>query len=163
MRFLLIDRIIELHPGERITTSKCVALSEDYLEDHFPKFPVLPGVLMLEAMTESSAWLVRASEDFAHSIVVLKEARNVTYKSFVSPGQVLTIESKCKEMTNDRSVFAAAAHVDGRQMVKAGLILRHFNLADREAALASVDGDIRNQLRARFALLTMGSVGTDLA
>ena len=163
MKFILVDRISELETGSRVVAHKALSLAEEYLADHFPKFPVLPGVLMLEAMVQASAWLVHASQDFAHSMVVLKEARNVTYKSFVSPGQVLTIESKCKEMTNDRSVFAAAAHVDGRQMVKDGLILRHFNLADREAALASVDGDIRKQLRARFALLTTGSVSTDLA
>ncbi len=91
MHFTLIDRIIELEAGEKIMAIKSLSLAEDYLQDHFPRFPVMPGVLMLESMAQTSAWLVRHTEDFAHSIVVLKEARNVKYADFVEPGQVLTI------------------------------------------------------------------------
>lgn len=163
MKFFLVDRISELETGRRVVAHKALSLAEEYLADHFPKFPVLPGVLMLEAMVQASAWLVRASQGFTQSMVVLKEAKNVTYKSFVTPGQVLTIESRCKEISDDRSVFAASAHVEGREMVKAGLILRHFNLADSEPALSQVDESIRSQLRARFDLLTAGSVSTNLA
>ena len=163
MKFILVDRISELETGSRVVAHKALSLAEEYLSDHFPKFPVLPGVLMLEAMVQASAWLVHATHDFAQSIVVLKEAKNVTYKSFVSPGQVLTIESKCNEMTSERSVFAAGAHVNGREMVKAGLILRHFNLAERDPALKEIDGNIRERLRARFGLLTANSAVSSLA
>ena len=50
MKFVLIDRIVELSRGERIVADKAVTLTEEYLADHFPDFPVLPGVLMLETM-----------------------------------------------------------------------------------------------------------------
>ena len=63
MRFSLIDRIVELEPGERVTATKSLTMAEEYLADHFPHFPVMPGVLMLEAMTQAGAWLVRVSED----------------------------------------------------------------------------------------------------
>ena len=53
MRFTLIDRIVELEQGARITAVKSVSLAEEYLRDHFPRFPVLPGVMMLEAMTQA--------------------------------------------------------------------------------------------------------------
>src|SRR5690349_1993879 len=62
MRFTLIDRIVELEPGARIKAIKALSMAEEYLGDHFPKFPVLPGVLMLEALTQAGAWLVRSSE-----------------------------------------------------------------------------------------------------
>src|SRR6266852_7155216 len=91
MRFTLVDRIVHLEPGAKITTIKTLSLAEEYLADHFPSFPVMPGVLMLEAMTQAGAWLVRVGEDFAHSIVVLKEARNVKYSNFVASGQTLTV------------------------------------------------------------------------
>ena len=91
MRFTLIDRIVELEPGARIKAIKALSMAEEYLGDHFPLFPVLPGVLMLEALTQAGAWLVRSSEDFAHSLVVLKEARNVKYADFVEPGRILTV------------------------------------------------------------------------
>jgi len=77
MYFSLIDKIDSLEPGKRIVATKSLSLAEEYLQDHFPNFPVMPGVLMLEALTQASAWLIRVSEDFSHSIVVLKEARNV--------------------------------------------------------------------------------------
>ncbi len=156
MKYLLVDRISELEPGRRIVAHKALSLAEEYLADHFPAFPVLPGVLMLEAMVQASAWLVHASRDFADSIVVLKEARNVTYKSFVAPGQVLTIESICKEMGEERSVFAAQGHANGREMVKAAITLRHMNLAAADSALAETDANIRTQLRRRFDLLMRG-------
>ncbi|HWB00689.1 MAG TPA: beta-hydroxyacyl-ACP dehydratase, partial [Pirellulales bacterium] len=69
MRFTFVDKVIELQPGSSITTIKTLSLAEEYLADHFPRFPVMPGVLMLESMTHAGAWLVRASDDFAHSMV----------------------------------------------------------------------------------------------
>ena len=74
MRFSLVDRITELSEGKHITAIKVLTLAEEYLADHFPRFPVMPGVMMLEAMYQASAWLIRKSEDFAHTMVVLREA-----------------------------------------------------------------------------------------
>jgi len=79
MRFTLLDRITSLEPGAKITAVKNLTMAEEYLGDHFPQFPVMPGVLMLEAMLEAGAWLVRAGEDFAHSMVMLRKANNVKY------------------------------------------------------------------------------------
>src|SRR5882672_2204079 len=93
MRFTLVDRIVLLQPGARITTVKTLSLSEEYLADHFPRFPVMPGVLMLEAMTQAGAWLIRVSEGFAHSMITLKQARNVRFKNFIAPGQVLMVSA----------------------------------------------------------------------
>ena len=77
MRFTLLDRVVAIEPGKSITAIKTLTLSEEYLADHFPRFPVMPGVLMLEAMTQAAAWTIRLGEDFAHSIVVLRSAKNV--------------------------------------------------------------------------------------
>jgi len=79
MKFGLIDRIVELEPGRRIVALKAVSLAEEYLADHFPTFPVLPGVLMLEALVEAGAWLVRETQDFNRSVILLHSAKNVTY------------------------------------------------------------------------------------
>jgi 3-hydroxyacyl-[acyl-carrier-protein] dehydratase len=156
VKFVLIDRIGELERGRRIVAHKALSLAEEYLGDHFPAFPVLPGVLMLEAMVQASAWVVRDALDFAPSLVLLKEARNVTYKSFVAPGQVLTIESNCKELAAEQSVFTASGTVDGREIVKGRLTLRHFNVADSDPGLAEIDDRIRACMRTRFDLLRVG-------
>jgi 3-hydroxyacyl-[acyl-carrier-protein] dehydratase len=156
VKFILVDRISELERGRRIVAHKALSLAEEYLGDHFPAFPVLPGVLMLEALVQASAWVVRDALDFAPSLVLLKEARNVRYRSFVAPGQVLTIESSCKELAAEQSIFAACGTVNGREIVKAKLTLRHFNVADRNPRLAGVDEGIRACMRKRFDLLRVG-------
>jgi len=153
MRFTLVDKIVELVPGERITAVKSLTLAEEYLGDHFPRFPVLPGVLMLEALTQASAWLVRASEDFAHSVVVLKEARNVKYADFVEPGRTLTLVAEILEQDAHETKLKAVGTVDGRQAVAARLVIERYNQADRYPFRAGVDGHLRRKMRTLFATL----------
>lgn len=153
MKFLLVDRISQIVPGQRIVAHKALSLAEEYLADHFPRFPVLPGVLMLEALVQASAWLVRVTQDFAFSLVLLKEARNVTYKSFVLPGQVLTVEAQCRELGERESLFSAAGQVQGQPMLKAQLTLRHLNLAETDAAWKPVDDRLRAHWKALYGLI----------
>lgn len=153
MKFVLVDRICELEIGKRIVTQKSVTLAEEYLADHFPRFPVLPGVMMLEAMVQSAAWLVRATLDFAPSLVLLKEARNVTYKSFVVPGQTLTIEAICKNLGPGESVFQASGSRDGEPVLKGQLVLRHLNLDESDPHRAGLNEKMRAQVRNLYALL----------
>lgn len=153
MKFALVDRIVECQPPERLVAIKAVSLAEEYLADHFPTFPILPGVLMLEALAESAAWLVRATEGFAHSVILLSEARNVTYKSFMKPGHLLRTEVTCRRMAPGESEFLGTGSSDDREVVKARFSLRHFNLADRSPTQAGVDARIISQARERFAHL----------
>src|SRR3954465_10735570 len=98
MRFVLLDRIVELQTGQSLLAVKNLSLTEEYLADHFPGFPVMPGVLMLEALTQAGAWLVRESEDFAHSVILLRRARTIKYGSFVEPGRQLRLRVEMQEM-----------------------------------------------------------------
>src|ERR1700681_578193 len=123
MRFVLIDRIIELNPGQSLVAVKNLSMAEEYLADHFPGFPVMPGVLMLEAMTQAGAWLVRAGEDFAHSIVVLKEARNVKYSNFVAPGQTLTVTVEIINQDARLTRLKAQGTVEGEVQLSGRLVL----------------------------------------
>lgn len=157
VKFVLIDRILELESGRRITAEKALSLAEEYLSEHFPTFPVLPGVLMLEALVQASAWVVRERLDFGPSLVLLKEARNVTYKSFLSPGHVLTVDSECSELTDEQSVFTARGRVGEREIVKARLTLRHLRLSSTDDGWQEVDDAIRAQQRALFRLLWKGA------
>src|SRR5688500_19506550 len=91
MRFTLIDKVVDLEPGRQIRAVKNLSLAEEYLADHFPGFPVMPGVLMLEALTQAGAWLVRETEDFAHSVILLKQAKTIRYGSFVEPARPLEL------------------------------------------------------------------------
>ena len=128
MRFCLLDRIIELEPGRKITAIKSLSLAEEYLADHFPSAPVMPGVLMLEALVQASAWLIRVSEDFAHSMVTLKQARGVKYGKFVDPGQTLTVKAEITGETDHETTLKAQGTVDGVTAVSARLVLERYNL-----------------------------------
>ena len=153
MKFILVDRILTLEPPTRIVTRKALTLAEEYLADHFPTFPVMPGVLMLEAMVQSAAWLVRASQDFTHSMVVLEEAKNINYKSFMVPGRTLEVTVEAIEIGERNSEFKAAGRSEDEEMVKARLRLRHYNLSDANAAMADIDEKLIEGAKRTFELL----------
>ena len=153
MHFTLIDRIVELKPGANITAVKSLSLAEEYLQDHFPRFPVMPGVLMLESMFQASAWLVRKSEDFAHSMVLLKEARNVKYAEFVEPGQTLRVHGEIVRQDAETTHLKTAGTVDGRDAVRARLVLERFNLTDRDPLRGDIDVYLVRKLREEFRAL----------
>ena len=153
MRFVLIDRILEVEPERRIVTRKALAAGEEYLADHFPTFPVMPGVLMLEALVQSAAFLVHASTDFRYSLVLLREARNVNYRTFVAPGDVLELEVTVRELGEQSSSFSGIGRCGDEQVVKARLTLGHERLADQNAALAERDARMVADNRARFERL----------
>lgn len=163
MRFTLVDRILELTPGSRIVTVKNLSLAEEYLADHFEGFPVMPGVLMLEAMTQAGAWLVRASEDFTHSMVTLREARNVKYASFVEPGKTLVVTAELVGSLDEHSErevkIKAQGTVDGVTHVSARLVLERYNVCDREPGRADADELIRRHLRELLSVLYRPNVG----
>jgi 3-hydroxyacyl-[acyl-carrier-protein] dehydratase len=153
VRFILIDKIVELETGKRIKALKGVSLSEEYLADHFPTFPVLPGVLLLEGLIESASWLVRNTENFAHSMILLEEARNVKYKTFAAPGAQIEYSVEAKTIEENVSSFSGVGVSNGEQIVEARFGLRHFNLAEKDSTMAAVDAKIIEEMKKRWELL----------
>ena len=153
MKFVLIDKITALEPAKSINTVKCVSLAEEYLADHFPVFPVLPGVFLLQGLIESASWLVRQAQDFANSMILLETARNVKYKSFAAPGMQIVYTVRCETIQQNASSFSGLGICGQETIVEAKLALRHFNLADENPRLAHVDGWIIESLKQRWKLL----------
>jgi 3-hydroxyacyl-[acyl-carrier-protein] dehydratase len=158
MRFNLVDRIVEVEPGRRIRAVKNLTLGEEYLADHFPTFPVMPGVLMLQTLVEAGAWLLRVSEDFRHSVIVLREAKNVKYGTFMDPGRQMAVTAELVEEASGPegplAVFKARGEVDGAATVSARLTLVRYNLRDRNPALQAADERIVAHLRALYMVLS---------
>ena len=150
MRFLLIDRITELVPHKSISAVKNLTLAEEYLADHFPGFPVMPGVLMLETLVQAGGWLIRQSEDFAHSAILLKEVRAIRYNNFVSPGNTLKVDLTVRKQEGSLWDFNASGTVNGASAVSARLILEAFNLGDKNPEMQSSDDARREVYRGLF-------------
>jgi len=153
MRFILIDKVVSLESGKKIKAVKSVSLAEEYLADHFPTFPVLPGVLLLEGLIESASWLVREAENFAHSMILLEEARNVKYKSFLAPGGQIEYTVEAKVIEENISSFTGFGLSEGERIVEARFGLRHFNLADKNSTMAATDAEIIENMKQRWKLL----------
>lgn len=133
---------------------KNVSLAEEYLADHFPEFPVLPGVFMLEAATQSAAWLVLMSEDYAHSMIVLQEAKSVKFTDFVTPGN--TLRMRVEQLKREGAIvsFKFEGKVGERPCVSGRLSLECFNLAEEDPSLAELDKRMIAHQRGFQAILT---------
>jgi 3-hydroxyacyl-[acyl-carrier-protein] dehydratase len=159
MRFNLIDRIVAVEPGQSLQALKNLTLGEEYLADHFPGFPVMPGVLMLQTLVEAGAWLLRLTDDFRHSVVALREARNVKYGTFMEPGRQMRIAVDLVERNGDLAVFKGKGEADGQQTVSARLTLCSYNLRDRNPALQASDERLVRHWRDLGALLATSPAG----
>ena len=91
MKYRQLDRITSLEPGKRLTAERTLRADEDYLKDHFPRFPVMPGVMMLEALHQAAVWMIRTGDQFQAPLVLLREARSVKFGDFLCPGETLEI------------------------------------------------------------------------
>ena len=130
--FQLIDRIAALNVGERtITVEARVPMQSTIFEGHFPGHPLMPGVLLIEAMAQTSGWLLIALMKFERMpfLAAVKEAK---MRDFIKPGEILTIDAK---IAHDGSGFAmtdATIRVDGKVKCNATLTFRHTPFPNSE-------------------------------
>jgi 3-hydroxyacyl-[acyl-carrier-protein] dehydratase len=133
MRYLLVDRIVEWKAGENIRGVKNVAMTEDFLELHFPKNPIMPGALLLEALGQLAGWLEAASSDFQRWFLVTKVERCMFY-GFAFPGDCVGLEIRKQTETPGGVSFAGICSVDGKKKVVAEIEGKTVPLADIEDA-----------------------------
>jgi 3-hydroxyacyl-[acyl-carrier-protein] dehydratase len=119
----------------------------------------MPGVLMLEALTQAGAWLIREMEDFAHSIIILKQARTIKYGSFVEPGRQLELRVELTAHDPRDCSFKGTGIIDGQEMVKGRFTLTRYNLREKDPDLHATDSSIVAGQRDLYATLRKGSVG----
>jgi len=156
VKFNLIDKIESLS-DQRIVAVKYVSLAEEYLADHFPTFPVLPGVLMLEAITQAAGWLLHHRTNFSKSMAVLKEAKNVKYGQFVAPGNYLKVDVELHKLTETGATFKANGFAGTDPALQARIELAYFNLGDKQAELAGLDAKLIEHHRLRWSVLNAAS------
>jgi len=152
LKFNLLDKIESLSE-QRLVAVKHVTLAEEYLADHFPTFPVLPGVLMLEAATQAAGWLLHHRRRFACTMAVLKDARNVKYGHFVAPGDFLRMTAEFAKETPGGAAFKITGTVGDATAIAGKIELAYFNLGEKNPDLATLDGRLSEHNRYRWSLL----------
>ncbi len=157
MRFHLIDRIDTCEPGKALRATKLLALGEEYLADHFPTCPVMPGVLMLQAVVEAASWLWRRTTNYQHPVVVLRDVKSVKYGTFMLPGRRMDVSVELLKQEADTATFKGKGVNDaGQQTVAAQFVLHGYGLADRGPAGVAADARLLEHWKARWVLLTGG-------
>jgi 3-hydroxyacyl-[acyl-carrier-protein] dehydratase len=119
--FLLVDRITECEPGVRAVGRKCVTANEQFFCGHFPGRMVMPGVLIIEALSQVGAVIVLSEPENKGRIALFGGIRHARFKRQVQPGDVLELECALKARQGPMGIATAVARVEGQVAVTAEL------------------------------------------
>lgn len=129
--FLLVDRVLDFTPGQRVVTLKNVTINEPFFEGHFPNYPVMPGVLIIEAMAQTAALLAAVTSEAAmaggatagdNTVYFLTGVDNARFKRPVVPGDSLQITAELAKHKLSLWTFSAKAEVEGRLVSSADIM-----------------------------------------
>ena len=112
--FLLLDRVLELEPGVRAVGEKLVTINEPFFQGHFPNFPIMPGVLQIEALAQTGAVAALSLPEFAGKLVFFAGVDKARFKRQVRPGDTLRLEVSLDKMRRTIGKGQARATVDGQ-------------------------------------------------
>ena len=119
--FMLLDTIEELEPGVKAVAKKCVSYNEPYFAGHFPTEPVMPGVLIVEALAQTGAVAILSQPEFKGKTAYFAAINSAKFKGKVTPGDVLTLETEIIKVKGPIGVGSAKAYVDGKLVTIAEL------------------------------------------
>lgn len=122
MRFLLVDSIRAIEPGRRATGIKNVAMSEDFLADHFPHRPIMPGMLIVEALVQLCDWVIRCGTDFER-LGLACGFDKVKFRRVIRPGDQLRLEVEITDQTATEAWARGCAYCDDALVASAGITL----------------------------------------
>ena len=129
--FLLVDKIEELEPGERAVGIKNVTQNEPFFQGHFPDYPVMPGVLIVEAMAQVGAVGVMVKKEYRDKLALFAGIDGVRFRRQVIPGDVLRMEVTIERLKGSIGRGQGLATVNGEKACEAGLM---FAFADKEGS-----------------------------
>ena len=122
--FLLVDRVVEFEPHKRIVGIKNVSINEPFFHGHFPGHPVMPGVLVIEALAQAGGLLTQLSQgtDAKGKLFYLVKIDNAKFSRMVVPGDRLELAVELKRTIRNMAMYACVARVDGEQVACADVL-----------------------------------------
>jgi 3-hydroxyacyl-[acyl-carrier-protein] dehydratase len=129
--FLMIDRVLELEAGVRAVAEKQVTINEPFFQGHFPGYPLMPGVLQIEAIAQTGAVAALSLPEFAGKLVIFAGVDNVRFKRPVVPGDTLRLEASLDKLRRTIGKGTGKATVNGQLACECSLL---FAIVDRSAA-----------------------------
>jgi 3-hydroxyacyl-[acyl-carrier-protein] dehydratase len=133
MRHFWVDRIVDFERGTRVSGIKCVSLSEDVFEDHFPGNPVLPGIYLVEGVAQTAGYLLHETADRS-KIAVLGSIDRARFLAFARPGDQLRFDVRVESLTENAARVAGEVIVDARRIASLRLT---FHLLPPDRLIAS--------------------------
>ncbi|EPR10101.1 3-hydroxyacyl-ACP dehydratase FabZ [Ruminiclostridium papyrosolvens] len=112
--FLLVDKVIELEPGKKVVAIKNVSINEPFFQGHFPEYPIMPGVLIVEALAQAAGIAVAVLEENKGKLGVFAGIEAMKFKNQVMPGDVLTLEAEIIMSKLGVTKAKVKASVDGK-------------------------------------------------
>ena len=128
--FMLLDTIEELEPGRRARARKCVTYNEPYFAGHFPKEPVMPGVLIVEAMAQAGAVAMLSQPEMKGKTAYFAGIQSAKFKKKVVPGDVLELEVEIVKVKGPIGIGKGTAYVDGKTAASAEIMFAIGSEAD---------------------------------
>lgn len=119
--FLLIDQVVDYEPGKFADARKCVTVNEPFFQGHFPQYPVMPGVLIIEALAQTGAVALLSMPENKGKIALFGGIKNARFKKQVRPGDVLELHCELTRMHGPVGMGTAVATVNGKTAVQAEL------------------------------------------
>lgn len=119
--FLLIDQVTDYVPGQFALARKCVTINEPFFQGHFPDYPVMPGVLLLEALAQTGAIALLSMSEHRGKLAIFGGIRNARFRKQVRPGDVLSLRCELTRLHGNVGLARAAAMVEDQIAVQAEL------------------------------------------
>ena len=121
--FLLVDRVVELEPNKRVLAYKNVSCNEPFFNGHFPGHPVMPGVLVIEALAQAGGILTQLSGHHSEgSVFYLVKVDNARFSRMVVPGDKLELDVTLKRLIRNMALYIGVARVDGQEVASAEIL-----------------------------------------
>lgn len=129
MRYIMIDRILEVQKNKNITAVKNITLSDDVFMDHFPGNPIYPGALILESLSQTGGALIEISGNFRHKAIVFM-VENAKYRDYIRPGDQIVLKAEIVSEQENHIRVKAKALVGNSTKVSANLVFTLVDMAD---------------------------------